>query len=271
MRHSLSTLSSITAFLFALAASPAAGQTNPELKAQPLSTDLFRCYSNGSGEVFHKFCVSRDGNIVRFESPSGGQHMGDEGYVLCYQPLDLRKPLNVAYDAGSFETGWGAASFSEPAGLNKLPLVITRTTTDGAIRMKQTFNWDKVEKDVTISMDVTSLSGRWSSVVLDRYFDGDLDSTAGGDIYDRSSGPNGLAAPVTSVAGRQANGLMLVGLTDFPVTSVVPFSGWNRGICKQPGVRTPTAAGDWVGRVSVGLQGAQAGGTENVKFIYRAY
>jgi hypothetical protein len=50
------------------------------------------------------------------------------------------------------------------------PLTIVRDTTDGVFRLPQTFSRDGAEKDLTITMKVTNLSGSTNSNVrVSRY------------------------------------------------------------------------------------------------------
>jgi hypothetical protein len=62
-------------------------------------------------------------------------------------------------------------------------------------------------------------------VTLDRYFDGDIDMTSGGDFYDRTSRPGFPAAGSRVSVTLEANGLMLTSLRCSIRDS--PFSGWD--------------------------------------------
>ncbi|HEX3033904.1 MAG TPA: hypothetical protein VHT73_02070, partial [Thermodesulfobacteriota bacterium] len=152
------------------------------------NTSCHTTLSSGSGANFMKICISNHGNPVQFESPKNFEHIRlgsiGEGYVVC---SNLTSVVH-GYDAGFAESGFGPPTINQPNGSNTLPLTITRDTTDGVFRLKQTFSRDSNEKDVTITMTLTNISSsNRSDVILDRYFDGDIDNDFSDDIYDGGS------------------------------------------------------------------------------------
>jgi hypothetical protein len=80
--------------------------------------------------------------------------------------------------------GFGPPVIDQPNGPNTFPLTITRPTADGIFSLAQTFSWDTVEKDVSISATVTNLTATaGSGVRLVRYFDYVSDLNGGPDEY----------------------------------------------------------------------------------------
>src|SRR5262249_11533961 len=129
------------------------------------------------------------------------------------------------FDAGIAEEGWGEPSVSQPSGAGTLPLVITRTSLDGRVQLKQTFTRNAAERGVDVKMDVKNLSAATlPSVLLDRYFDADMAGTAADDFWDRSN-----TEAVWAVQRPQGNMLLL--------TAAPPTFGAVIG--------TAEAFGDW--------------------------
>src|SRR4029077_13967785 len=98
--------------------------------------DCFASLSSGSGLTLMKVCISKDGNLTKFESPAGFDQIGlgnlwRDGYSICTGNLPNFPNVPEGYDAGASEAGFGAPVIVQPNGPNTLPLTITRTTTDG--------------------------------------------------------------------------------------------------------------------------------------------
>lgn len=114
--------------------------------------------------------VSLHGNIVRFEGPTGYDHLGGgtvgEGYVLCYNG-------RRAWDVGNSESGFG----STVANCSGNSCSFTRHTTDGLLRLTQVISKNEIERAVNVEMTVTRLGGNsLSGVVLRRQADFDVDA-----------------------------------------------------------------------------------------------
>jgi hypothetical protein len=248
-------------------------------------TACFSTHTFGSGATLMKICISQHGNLVQFESPATEEHIRvsqvipgtlgvGEGYVVC------SVESFPSWDAGSSEFGFGPSTITQPKGPNTFPLTIVRDTTDGDFRLEQIFSQDTTEKEVAITMRLTNISGSPRSAVrLQRYFDGDIGSSVGGDIWDKSE---------SSVWGREAAtgenpGLMLTALTFGTITGafVEEYSEWNPNgsgdrtarTCssQSPPPSTPTGTGDFVGRAGYLLGTVNAGQRKTVKFVYRRF
>jgi hypothetical protein len=237
------------------------------------SSTCFSSHTSGSGATFMGICFSNHGNLVRFESPAGFVHLSViEGYALCsgdpFQPAQ-------GFDSGTVEAGFNPATISQPNGPNTFPLTITRTTTDGAFRLQQTFARDSVEKDVTITMVLRNISAApIADVFLTRYFDGDIDNFAANDFYDQT---------LDSVWGKESfgasgHGLMLTALTfgTSHGTDIESFTDWKRtngSTCRPPfgSQGGPVGEGDFVGRLTYELGTLNAGQSKTVRVLYRRF
>lgn len=260
---------SIGACIFAVALTTATvSAQEPEQPAQTAegeaSTNCFSTHTLGKLRV----CISEHGNVVRMESPLGVEHIRigviGEGYALCAAPSAVAAPA-IAHDAGFAEAGFTAAITIVQPVPNAFPLTITRTTTSG-LQFIQSFSGDSVEGDLTVTMTVRNLSGATKyNVRLDRYFDGDINAGSGGDLYSRT------LDSVWAYANA-SNGVMLRDIQLLPATAhataVHTFGTWNRATCGQAGVATPTAAGDFVGRLSYSFGNMAANTSRSVRINY---
>jgi hypothetical protein len=95
-------------------------------------------FSCGSGFSATTVGITSHGNVLRFESPAGKEHIQvgtfQSGYGLC-----VNSSLK-AFDIAHAESGWsGFVSTSQPNGPNTFPLEITRTTADGTFTVLRRF------------------------------------------------------------------------------------------------------------------------------------
>jgi hypothetical protein len=167
---------------------------------------------------------------------------------------------------------------SQPGGANTLPLTITRTTSDGKFELKQVFEWDGKEREVNVTMALKNLSGGTvTGVRLSRYFDGNIGNSPNNDRYAATS-DSVWAWDDTKGAGGQ-RGLMLTALSSgyLHTLAVEKASDWtllNAGAqtaraCAPAEVATPTAPGDYVGRLTYKLGTFRAGESKSVKMQYK--
>ena len=134
----------------------------------------------GGGDFF--LCINRHGNLARFTSPSGFEHINvapvvAEGYVVC------SASGTHGYDVGSIESGFG-----DPVVLasGASSVTIRRVTLDGQLQLDQKWTRDTGERDITVQMTLTNLAGVKTNVKLLRYVDFDADGDPGDDRYDLS-------------------------------------------------------------------------------------
>ena len=250
----------------------------------PESSSLNYCFTSGSGEAFMKVCFSKHGNVTWLESPAGLVHLkAREGYVACSGPTPYTTTPH-GFDAGVAEEGWGNSSISQPNGAGKLPLVITRNSTDGKLQLKQTLNVNAALREVVVKMEVKNLSAALlENVVIDRYFDGDLDGDGQDDVYDLSyDSVLGKDIHVYGDSNYGHRGLMLR-VASTPVASVSSsedyFSEWNPLLNGTQSARycgsgynlSPTPQGDYVGRLETYLGTINKGATKIVTFVYTRF
>ncbi len=227
--------------------------------------------------------MSAHGNVPFLESPFGQfRLLQEEGYAIatgCGTPT----PATHGYDAGQPEAGFGPSTVVQPNGVNTFPLTITRDTTNGVFRLRQSFSRDVPNKVLTITMKLTNLSSSSvSNVFLTRYFT---------DAVTQSR----FIETVDSVSGWLGYGLMLTDLT-FSTTGTTThstvvqprFAGSlnDFGTANNPGnltngcfntssinSATPTVqlGNGWAARVIHKIPSMSAGSSQTVKFSYRRF
>ena len=170
------------------------------------------CFTSGSGSSFLKVCITENGNVSHLESPAGAVHLKTrEGFAVCsYDGTNIIH----GYDVGNAAEGWGPATVSA----NKR--VITRTSLDGLVELKQTFTVVPANRGVDVKMELKNLSAvTLGSLEITRYFDGDIDFTGTNDYFHNGD----------SVWATRVHGLMM---TLAPTTADVslimtPYSEWD--------------------------------------------
>lgn len=196
-----------------------------------------QCFTAGSpagsandpqGLTFFKVCITDRGNVSHLESPAGKIHIeGREGYLVC---MDQTVP--IGFDAGIAQNGWFSTTVSQPSGPGKLPLIVTRISSDGRVELTQTFTLVPSDNAVQIKMAVRNLLVVPLQIIdVYRYFDGDIDHSASDDRYDRSGDAVWAINPIEA-DGPDSDGLMLTQApsTSTPVGSVaniLRFREWN--------------------------------------------
>jgi hypothetical protein len=143
-------------------------------------TDTF---TKGSGNSLITFCVSGNGNVVQLAFKGVEQiRVGtfSEGYTLCVGGVVK------AYDlADPGESGFQAATRTQPGGPNTLPLTITRKTNDNTISVAQTYSF--TTDSVSVSTSFTNLTAATiANVKYVRMADLDANNSFGGDTFSRS-------------------------------------------------------------------------------------
>jgi hypothetical protein len=216
-------------------------------------------------------CRSDCGNLAQFTAPDTFERVGavGEGYALC---SDVRAH---GYDVGSYHTGFGAPTISQPNGANTFPLTITRRTADGVFDLTQTFTGDSVEEDVTVTMTVKNVSGSpVPGVKLSRYFDGDVDGTLFDDRYGRTAdavwGWNEATGHGLMLAAQTLARAHTTGAEQFALWDPISGGGGSAQSCAGGSSASATPA-DYVGRVNYELGTIAAGASVTVKFQYRRF
>ena len=222
------------------------------------------CFTSGSGDTYLRVCISENGNISWIESPEGKVHLKTrEGYAICSYDGTYRVH---GFDVNSAAEGWGASVVSD----NKR--VITRTSLDGLIQLKQTFTVVPAWRGVDVKMEVKTLSPvQLAKLMIARRFDADIDGQLDNTIFNSSS-----AIALT-------RGRMLL-LTLVPVINgeflkfAVPYDEWNplgsgqqlaRGCQSQLWPNGST--GDYVAGLTTSFDNVKPGQTKTVTLGYRRY
>jgi hypothetical protein len=135
--------------------------------AQPPATGCSVTFSSGPLATFTRYCLSADGNIVQFDSPSGFEYIGNGGPLEGYGFCDVT-PNIAYYDFASTNSGnWGATTVTSP---NATTQVFVRTTADGVWQLKQTIMQIKATASspgsVKITMALKNLSTISRNVAL---------------------------------------------------------------------------------------------------------
>ncbi len=222
------------------------------------------CFASGSGATLLKVCITVNGNISWLESPAGVVHIRNrEGYAVC-----SFSSVNTVYgfDANVASDGWGPATVSD----NKR--IITRTSLDGMIQIKQTFTIIPQARGVDVKMEIKNLSPLLiEGVVVSRYFDGDIDDQQVNQYFHTGE----------SVWGTKQRGLLLTGAPSPSVEfspKATTFSEWDplgggsqfaRGCSAN--LAFSGATGDYVGGLSMSLHSLKAGQTKSVILHYRRF
>lgn len=250
---------------------------------------------SGSGPNYMKICISNDGNVVGFQSPSGYEHIAigviGEGYAVC-TTIGGEIATNHGYDVGFAESGWGPATVYQPNGANSLPLTITRTTTDNTFTLKQSFSRNPGTKEVTVTMTLTNISGvAQPAVQLFREVDFDVDNTSSPNIFSKTLDTVSAEFSGTNYAGGASDGnghgiqITAQTLAVSHTMYVQTFSNWyNSGNGDFQGcgpnfiALTPTAGqagagapGDYMGWLIYNFGNMNAGIAKTVAVTYRRF
>jgi hypothetical protein len=254
----------------------------------PLSNaPIAKCFNSGTGANKLTACVSDHGNLVKFESPAGFDHIGQQnlfrdGYAICTGNLPTIPNESHGYDTGGIEAGFGPATIVDPS-----PLTISRDTTNGVFRLIQKFRVDKKEKEVLIEMTLMNISGvAREAIKLQRAFEGDVDNNNNAHAFfgrtvdsafewvdqpAASSGAAGHGLMLTAVDMGVDHATVVNTIADYNPTGSGQRTG-NGCIVFFQGVATPASNGaNLVGRVIYGLGTIPAGGQKTVSVSYRRY
>jgi hypothetical protein len=238
----------------------------------PSSATAYKTFTSGAGDTLFKWTLSNHGNIIRLESPAGFEHLASgsigEGYVVSMNTASgVVRYFDAGFSEGAGCTGnvrsWSPTVFETGATANGTTLI--RDTCDGAWRLTQTFLRNVTNHELTVTMTLKNLTTfNYTGVVLDRYFDGDLDNDNSDDRFSRT---------FDAVAGQDGlfDNLSMTAITfNIPhSTAIHTFASWDPSVTNQASVSSPTGAGDFVGRVSYSLGTINASAQKIVKVLYK--
>jgi hypothetical protein len=183
----------VVSMLFLACSSFAQGQAPRKTKPQSTAADLeaqrqfigvlspdatSTCsfnFTSGTGLTFLKFCVTKNGNITQFQSPSGIEYINvgtvGEGYSFC----DFDSRISYFDFAGYGDSGnWGpAVTTSTPTSVK-----VVRTTSDQIYTLTQTIIQNKALGAVKVQMALKNNTTTARHVGLLRYADVDAQGQA---------------------------------------------------------------------------------------------
>ena len=141
------------------------------------STTCTYTFTSGTGNKFLKYCVTKNGNIVHFESPAGVNYISTspigEGYAFC--DFDTATPY---YDYA----GYGdSANWRAPVTVSSsaTEVKISRTTTDGIYTLTQNIAQSATNSMAQITMTIKNNTTKAHHVGLLRYADVDAQGFTG--------------------------------------------------------------------------------------------
>ncbi|HUM06976.1 MAG TPA: hypothetical protein VLT90_16030 [Terriglobales bacterium] len=152
----------------------------------PTTTTCSYSYSSGPSPTFTRYCLSANGNIVQFDSPSGFEFINagvvHEGYGFC----DFNGGPTAYYDYADVDSGnWGPTTVSAP---NATTRKFVRTTSDGIWQLTQTIKQGKATAtspgSVSVTMTLKNLTAINRTVYLLRAADVDANGTTLDDEVD---------------------------------------------------------------------------------------
>ena len=224
--------------------------------------------------------ISTDGNVLSFFSPNSptkpaiGQYehfAGDpDGYVLCYT-----NPSGGDINAHSLQfddSGFGAATVSPP--------VITRTTTDGLLELKQTFSLSGAKKSLTIKSTIRNLSATpVKNVTFRRHakFNADKGGDHGWATFNSNwhsntsrDGVTSQNVPADAPAGRDAHGMAMLHSTgSFARTAKFVF--FITDISCDPPALEPPFQGDRASTIQYTVGTINPGASKTIVLSYTRY
>jgi hypothetical protein len=236
---------------------------HPGLEAiatDPLGATPFWTYSGNSGERYYSIAVSQQGNLTRFTSPAGVQHLWWEGYNVC--TTNPAGATAIAYEFGGEWSGnGGGVLWGAPIVTSTSPLTIVRSSTDSRVQLTQKYAVDKTELDVTVTMTLKNISGQaLSNVRLERFAHVDADN----DWFDDWASRSPIKAYIFEGRGLALDALSTTGA----VTSYVLGGSTSPNTCSSVSLATPVGAGDRDVKVQYNFGTLNSGASKTVKFRY---
>jgi hypothetical protein len=223
----------------------------------PQSIGCAKTFTN-PGPPAMTVCVSSHGNINQIDYTMFGQptdHIFTEGYCLRDTGTGA-----TYYDAGNAEAGWLAASQSSTS----TTVTTTRTTNDLRFTLTQNVFFKYGSRMVLVGSLIKNNDSVARNVRFDRAFDGDINASSGGDIYDRAG---------ASVIAKQQDALVSTLLVNPSLAVAVAVStqgNWaaSQSTCQHTFEAIPTPPGDYVG-INQGGFTIAPGATVNYRIGYR--
>jgi hypothetical protein len=133
-------------------------------------------FTSGTGNAFIKYCVTKNGNIIQFASPSGFEYISKapagEGYGFCDFDSETQYYDYAGYgDSGNWQAPVTVSS-------SKTAVKISRKTTDGKFTLVQTITLVPASILAQVQMSITNNTTASAHVGLLRYADVDAQNEA---------------------------------------------------------------------------------------------
>jgi hypothetical protein len=129
----------------------ALGQQQAATQAPDTTTCSFS-YMSGPPATFTRYCLSANGNMVQFDSPSGFEFINNGGLTEGYGICDVTPNVSY-YDYASIDSAnWGP---SVATALNATTEQFVRSTGDGIWQLTQTIKQIKASASTTGSVKIT--------------------------------------------------------------------------------------------------------------------
>lgn len=140
-------------------------------------------FTSGTGNKFLKFCVTKNGNITQFQSPSGQEYIATspagEGYAFC----DFDSQTQYYDYAGYGDSGNWQAPVTKSSSATQVK--IARTTSDGMYTLTQTITQNAGLALAQISMALKNNTTATHHIGLLRY--ADVDASFATNSFDYTS------------------------------------------------------------------------------------
>lgn len=156
-----------------------AGQSEGKKKSNATSDATETCtysFHSGTGPTYLQFCVTVNGNISNFDSPTGVEQLDQDGSYEGYGICDATEGVGY-YDYAYADSGnWNA---STKVSSTATSVKIERSTSDGAWLLTQTFtSVAGTNPYAKIAMALKNTSSESKVVELYRYGNADPDDAA---------------------------------------------------------------------------------------------
>lgn len=236
-------LTSRTADSLDKTAAQAAAQQKLKDEAAPngQTSDCSYTFTSGTGDAYLQFCVTVNGNITEFQSPSGVEQIRQgaigEGYGVCDESTEIGY-WDFADDGAS--SNWNAPVLVEQT---KTMVKIERTTTDNLFTLTQTISIvSGTPPYAKVEMQLKNNSAIFKNVFLMRWVDSDPDhgNTSGYSENLDSTNDSAFAwVSYNSGSGNDPYGLMIQrdgnpSTTDYDSTGLAYEEASGPGTC-SPG------------------------------------
>ena len=191
-------------------------------------------FTSGSGNTYVKYCVTKNGNITQFQSPSGQQYVSKapagEGYGFC----NFNNQTQYYDYAGYGDSGnWGT---STKVSSSTTSVKISRKTSDGKYTLVQTITLIPSSSRAQVTMTLTNNSSTAAHIGLLRFADADVSNQATNtfDFTRRSAfayNESGYGFGLYHVSGSVLNGGITQGIPGKPnacqpfLNEAAPFTG----------------------------------------------